>query len=181
MKTHQLVAHPDYPPPPGVAVTVGLAWKGPHWLALRWRVDGADEVHVPPFSGRIRRDGLWQTTCFELFCRRGQGGAYDEWNFSPSQAWAAYSFSGYRAGMQPAATPRAPVIDWRGGHSRLALLDVALPAAALPPFPAAIGVSAVLEHLDGSRSFWALAHAAGQADFHADACFAGRLDAAPPP
>ena len=54
-------------------------------------------------SRRQRTDGLWRHTCFEAFICRRATGEYWEYNFSPSGAWAAYQFSGYRAGMQPLA------------------------------------------------------------------------------
>jgi hypothetical protein len=41
-----------------------------------------------------------------------------------------------------------------------------------------VAISAVIEELDGTKSYWALAHPPGQPDFHHPACFAGQL--APP-
>ena len=38
-----------------------------------------------------------------------------------------------------------------------------------------IGVSAVIEEVDGTKSYWALAHAPGPPDFHNPACFAHHL------
>jgi hypothetical protein len=38
-----------------------------------------------------------------------------------------------------------------------------------------LGLSAVLEENDGTKSYWALAHAADKPDFHAPGCFAARL------
>ena len=51
---------------------------------------------LPPTASPGRADDLWKTTCFELFVA-GEGGAYREFNFSPSTRWAAYDFAGYRA------------------------------------------------------------------------------------
>ena len=40
----------------------------------------------------------------------------------------------------------------------------------------ALGLSAVLEEKDGTKSYWALAHPSGdKPDFHHPACFAARL------
>jgi len=53
--------------------------------------------------------------------------------------------------------------------------------AGLPPLPWKLGISAVVaeqdEDGDVAKSYWALRHGPGQADFHAPACFAVRLAA----
>lgn len=56
---------------------------------------------LPPAAAPGRADGLWQSTCFELFLLDPQSGAYREFNFAPSGQWAAYSFDSYRVGMRP--------------------------------------------------------------------------------
>jgi hypothetical protein len=38
-----------------------------------------------------------------------------------------------------------------------------------------LGLSAVLEENDGTKSYWALAHPGDKPDFHAPGCFAARL------
>ena len=38
-----------------------------------------------------------------------------------------------------------------------------------------LGLSAVIEEVDGTKSYWALAHGAGPPDFHNPACFAYHL------
>jgi hypothetical protein len=38
-----------------------------------------------------------------------------------------------------------------------------------------LGLSAVLEEKDGTKSYWAVAHAAEKPDFHHPDCFAARL------
>ena len=58
------------------------------WLRLRWRIEGAQALVVPPFAGKGRADELWKTTCFELFLRPGGGASYCEFNLSPSERWA---------------------------------------------------------------------------------------------
>jgi len=113
-----------------------------------------------------RRDNLWQHTCFELFAQTGAG--YLEFNLSPSTEWAAYRFSGYREGMAEldVAAPRITV--WRS-EQRLELnaeLELAEDVSRL-------GLSAVVEELDGAKSYWALRHPPGdKPDFHHPDCFA---------
>ncbi len=151
-----------------------------HWLTLRWRVSGRGDLAIPPLAGNARTDGLWRTTCFELFVRHRTGPDYSEFNLSPSERWAAYDFSDYRVGMQERELPHAPVCTWRAG-SAFSLFDAAIPLHGFPALPAAFGASAVIEEADGSKSYWALAHPANQADFHDPACFAASLAAPPAP
>jgi hypothetical protein len=40
-----------------------------------------------------------------------------------------------------------------------------------------IGASAVIEETNGTKSYWALAHPPGKADFHHSDCFAAVLGA----
>jgi hypothetical protein len=119
---------------------------------------------------------LWQSTCFELFVRTEDGEAYSEFNFSPSEQWAAYDFTGYREGMNDREMPRAPTCTWRAGSS-FAIFDAALPTAALPDLPAAIALTAVIDELGGVKSYWASGHPPEKPDFHHRACFTGRLEA----
>ncbi len=215
METLQLVSHPAHPPVRVRAVAARVLSLDADWCVLRWKVDGAADLVVPAFAGRARQDGLWQTTCFELFVaspalplegegwagvydaremhdRSGAGhpsqtplpreraggasGAYSEFNFSPSERWAAYDFTGYRAGRADRAVPRAPVITPRRGGDVL-FCDVALPTAALAPLPCRYGLTAVLEEADGVKSFWALAHPHEKPDFHDPSCLGAGLAA----
>ena len=166
---YSLVAHPAHPPLAVSSITATLSGDN-DWLTLRWRIEGAGRLVVPPFAGKGRADGLWKATCFELFVRPGAGTAYCEFNLSPSERWAAYDFSRYREGMAARPMPRDPVCGLRG-EGNLRIFDAALPMAGLPPWHWHCGVSAVIEEEGGVISYWALAHPAGKPDFHDPACF----------
>lgn len=174
METFALVPHPDCPAVAVEAVEARISVSDPHWLSVRWKIARAGKIVVPSLAGRGRADGLWQTTCFELFVREAEG--YSEFNFSPSERWAAYHFSAYREGMRERPVARDPHCTWRGG-SRFAIFDAAIPLAALPPLPWQCGLSAVIEEEGGIKSYWALAHPPGKPDFHHPACFAAMLAA----
>ncbi len=176
METYELLAHPAHPPLAVTSVQARVLALDARWLTLRWRVEGTAKLVTPPFAGKGRADGLWQTTCFELFARPDCGVGYAEFNLSPSQAWAAYDFSGYRAGMAQRAMPRDPVCTPRRGTSLL-IFDAAIPAASLPPLPGRFGLTAVIEEEGGHKSYWAMAHGRERPDFHDEACFAARLAA----
>ena len=174
MPAIDLKPHPARPP--GSVTAMRFSWRvQPFWLTLRWRIENAGDVAVPPFAGRKRRDGLWRTTCFELFLMRGDN-AYSEFNFSPSEAWASYDFTGYREGMSDRPVEPAPTSTWRVG-GRTAIFDAAVPLAALPPLPTVMAPTAVIEEHTGATSYWAAAHPPRQPDFHDRACFAAILAA----
>ena len=147
-----------------------------NWLTLRWKVEGASEIVLPPFAGRARTDGLWQATCFELFVQIPGAAGYAEFNLSPSERGAASDFAAYREGMAERPVPRAPVCTPRRGAAVL-IFDAAIPADALPPLPWDYGLTAVIEEAGGIISYWAIAHPAEKPDFHHEACFAATLAA----
>lgn len=176
MQTWELSPHPAAPPGAVRSLSASALASGNGWLRLRWRVEGAGAVLVPPFAGRGRADGLWRTTCFELFAQPAGNASYAEFNFSPSEQWAAYDFSGRRSGMAQRPLPRPPVCTMRAGRD-LAIFDVALPLAALPHWDCRAGLTAVIEEAGGVKSYWALAHGGAAPDFHDPACFTARLAA----
>jgi len=101
---------------------------------------------------------------------------YSEFNFAPSERWAAYDFTGYRASMTDRAMARAPVITPRRGGDML-FCDVAIPIAHLPPLPWRYALTAVIAEVGGAKSFWAPTHGGERPDFHDLACLAGVLAA----
>ena len=171
-----LRAHPAHPPRSASTVTARILAADGAWLRLRWRVGGAQTLIVPPFAGKGRADELWQTTCFELFLMPGDGPAYCEFNLSPSERWAAYDFTGYRAGMNERPIEREPQGTMRLGSS-FAIFDAAIPLSALPHGDCGMNVTAVIEERGGTKSYWALAHPADKPDFHDPACFVATLAA----
>ncbi len=128
---------------------------------------------IPEAAVPSRADGLWHTTCFEAFLRAEGEDAYTEWNFAPSGDWAAYHFSDYRAGMTGADVAAAPYIRKEDNFTWWALgATISVPADRRWE----LGLSAVLEEKNGTKSYWAIAHPPGDMpDFHAPDCFAARL------
>ena len=176
MQTHPLIAHPDHPPLGVTSIEARIIGADASWLRVRWRIEGAQALLVPPFAGKGRADGLWQTTCFELFLKPRGVDAYLELNLSPSERWNAYDFESYRDGMTERPFPRVPECTMRQG-STFAIFDAALPLGGLPQGDCAVGLCAVIEEAGGALSYWALAHPEGKPDFHAPACFAVALPA----
>ena len=155
---------------PVEAIAVDVTCDASGLLRLGYEITGAiNRVAIPQPEPASRTDALWKHTCFEAFL--GADAGYYEFNLSPSSQWAAYRFDGYRAGMRNADIPE-PRIMWRakGGTGRLAA-TIQLPVDVSGTF----GLSAVIEGMDGARSFWALAHPSAQPDFHHPACFTAQL------
>jgi hypothetical protein len=147
-------------------------------IELRFTAIGnLTQIMVPPPAPPERADGLWQSTCLELFLRRKGEAGYSEFNFAPSSRWAAYSFSGYRDGMMEAPLPAEPEIQCVVQDCRLEVtVSLHLP---LDDAAYAMNLAAVIESRAGGRAFWAAKHPAGEPDFHAPDCFIHQLPAAP--
>ncbi len=125
------------------------------------------DVVIPAPAMPDRIDGLWQATCFEAFVSIGKT-SYVELNFSPSGQWAAYRFINYRHGVSELDI-RPPEITF-GGNRLTAVVELAAHAGA------ALGLTAVIEHRSGTRSYWALAHPnSNRPDFHVRDCFVAKL------
>lgn len=167
--TLRLISHPDTPPSAVRAVTAELLPNG-----IAYAVDGVDALKLPGHERPRRTDGLWQTTCFELFLKSKGAEPYLEFNFSPSTQWAAYAFDGYRQEMRNLPLSAAPVIVRAGNR-----WTVTLSLAAVAEGPQLASVTAVIEEVDGTLSYWALAHPPGKPDFHHPDCFVLELPAPP--
>jgi hypothetical protein len=151
------------------SASFGLSATTNIWFAVQAPLA---DFSIPESEEPSQRDGLWQTTCFELFLRRAGDQAYREWNFAPSGDWAAYDFTNYREGMTEADIDAPPylrlednLIWWTFGAT------IAVEADAQWEF----GLSAVVEEKAGTKSFWALAHPSEKPDFHHPDCFVARL------
>ena len=165
--TVRLLPHPDTAGPVR-AVTVAVRREGAR-LSLRYRLEGdLARVHVPAPARTEFMLGLWEHTCAEAFVAAAGSAAYHEINLSPSGRWAAFAFSDYRALGTLAGEP-TPRIAVRVGDDALDLdADVALDALA-PDYagaPLHLGLSAVVEAVDGGLSYWSLSHPPGKPDFH---------------
>lgn len=134
-------------------------------LALTYIIEGdVAQIALPQPAPAQQTDNLWQHTCFELFARRADEEGYREFNFSPSTAFAAYSFTGYREGMKPLEMAALPSVDTYAEGNTLTI-SARIAAGALPHHALA-ALTAVIELKDGSKSYWSLRHAAGKPDFH---------------
>ncbi len=166
----RLLPHPSSPALGISSLEVGLRRDGGQ-LRMHWSLKADMQRLLLPAPGPARQaDRLWEHSCFELFA--AELPAYREFNVSPDGAWAVYDFRDYRQAADTAVPVPDPGLvvtqDYRPLHWQL---DVSLALAALPARTRRIGLSAVLESIDGERAYWALAHPGPEPDFHAAAAF----------
>jgi hypothetical protein len=174
-----LVPHPKTPTSgPPFKVWVNVEHSGAFGVTATtniWFCVGApaERFTIPALEEEpSRKEDLWDTTCFEAFLRIPGADAYQEWNFAPSGDWAAYDFTSHREGRTDADV-NAPYIRVEDNLTWWAMgATISVDAAATW----ALGVAAILEEKDGTKSYWAMAHPPGEKpDFHDPTCFAAHL------
>ena len=146
----------------------GLTW-------LNFEISPGAGLRLPAQVRPNRSDGLWRTTCMELFVTDGLGAGYREYNFAPSREWAAYRFVSYRDEAAELSVKTAPSIGTMRSEAVFSL-HVAIEGPILKTGDH-FALSAMIEETDGTKSYWALAHPPGKPDFHHPTCFAATLPA----
>jgi hypothetical protein len=165
------VALSPYAPDPTSAIRhfeVRVARPESACLVLEYELRGElDRLRIAPPGGHPDEptEGLWRHTCMEVFVSPVIPGPYLEFNFAPSGQWAAYRFSGYRAGMTPLTDIRPPRIELRLKADRL-LLSAAVELPGDLTATVRLALAAVVEDTVGPLSYWALRHARDRPDFH---------------
>ena len=138
---------------------------------------GISELRLPPATAALRTPELWLHTCFEAFLGASSEAGYYEFNFAPTTQWAAYRFCSYRSGMD-AAEIAAPRIEVQSAYDYFTL-QATLKLGGLAGLPQdatwRLAIAAVTEDWSGGKSYWALAHPPGKADFHRFDSFAREL------
>ncbi|MBK5264186.1 MAG: DOMON-like domain-containing protein [Alphaproteobacteria bacterium] len=172
-----LICHPASTCLPVTGCGAQVSMVGPCTLVVAYGVTGdIAALKIPALTTPNRRDNLWQETCFELFVALDNGG-YAEYNFAPSSCWAAYRFEGYRSAMREVAGV-APIMEVSATEHRLSVTVQLDLTTLVPDLDRRVGLSAVIEQEDGSKSWWALQHPSEKPDFHHRDCFALQLGAA---
>ena len=180
MAMPRLILHPDSYCAAVNRIEASVTRAGGTRLALEYALAGNTGAIRLPAPGRtVRGEELWKSTCFELFIRAEESSAYYEFNFTPACEWAAYVFSAYRAGMHDLEMSEDPSIETKTTPNAFTI-KVGLDLSAFlssREAPLRLGLSAVVEEKNGSKSYWALRHPPGRPDFHHPDCFALELGA----
>jgi hypothetical protein len=171
-----LFVHPDSPCSRVTHVEVEVVRPCGDTMLLSYLVTGRiSDLRIPPAVAARRSDELWRHTCIEAFFCNSPGPAYYEFNFAPSTQWAAYWFDSYRSGMRVAteiSAPRIEVQSNRACYRLRAALEMGQMSSLRIDGKWRIGLAAVIEEMNGHKSYWALAHPLGKADFHQSESFA---------
>ena len=173
-----LVPHPQTPPaePPfklWANVELAAAFGAVGTLNIWFGIDApASRFLLPDIADDRRTDELWKATCFEAFLKIDDELSYREWNFAPSGQWAAYDFTDTREGMANADVGAPPYIRMEDNLTWWTLgATISVEAGRAWN----LGLSAVIEEKDGTKSYWALSHPSENPDFHHPDCFIGQL------
>lgn len=169
-----LACHPQTPSQIIREINVVVEASGSLMLTFRLMGD-ISSLNIPEARAPQSADDLWRHTCFEVFIMKGEGPEYSEFNFSPSGEWALYAFRDYRD-VGVLEHELDPGIVVRRTLDRLEL-EVEICRDFLPQNgPLRLGLSAVVEDIDGVLSYWALRHPPGKPDFHHPDTFILQMD-----
>jgi hypothetical protein len=138
-------------------------------LTISYTLHGLlSEVIIPaPADVPARKNALWEETCFEFFLGTKNSDRYWEFNLSPAEHWNVYCFKSYRQGMQEElAFESLPVSVQRKPDVLQLSLNLDLGKINLIDKTLEVAISAVINHVNGKITYWALAHPGPQADFH---------------
>jgi len=164
---HTLRCHPASPCRVVRAIEASAIVTASGALALSYRLHGDPaSIRIPPPAPPAAADDLWRHTCCEAFVAAVDSPEYREFNFSPAGLWANYRFTAGRQRDPDFRPPTAPRIVFQH-HADGFRLDAVLDPELLPAGGNLhIGLTAVIETVDGGKSYWALSHCAAQPDFH---------------
>ena len=164
----ELTPFPD-PGIPKIKITGSVVRQG-NVLTIQYALSGRiEEVllpHLNPQPGR--KNGLWQTTCFEFFLAFPDQPQYWEFNLSPSGDWNVYRMDAYRQiSFQEEELIRGLRFDIRrnvGCYHLGTVVDIG--PILIAEKQLLMGISSVIQALDGHETYWSLIHPSSQPDFH---------------
>jgi hypothetical protein len=120
----------------------------------------------------MRKNELWEHTCFEFFIGIKNSPCYWEFNLSPGGDWNVYSFDGYRQGMQEeVAFSTFPFSIHHSSDCFAIALDFDLGKIIPTEQILDIAIASVIKSKNSRVSYWALTHCAEEADFHQRSSF----------
>ena len=169
--TEQPFSLTPFPAPniPEITIT-GKVSRSSNLLTLHYSLAGEIEAVALPQASvtPCRKDELWKATCFEFFLAIQDQPGYWEFNMSPSGDWNVYHMDAYRrtgfreeTSMQQLAFELHKELGAFTLHATVDLASMIQEAQSLE-----MGITAILQTRDGKETYWALTHAAPQADFH---------------
>ena len=150
-------------------------------VALAYNVQDPSALVRWPKSSQSPSLGreLWKHTCFELFARQPFDSDYFEWNFAPSGDWGFFAFSDTRIENPVQPLSVRPSLHFASSTPQNSRLEAIVPFGFSDSlawahcnhtaFP--LGITCVLESVDGQLAYFALNHKSDKPDFHNSASF----------
>jgi hypothetical protein len=139
-------------------------------LSIRYEVQGEmDKLLFPaPTESPTRKDDLWKSTCFEFFIAIQDQPHYWEFNMSPSANWNVYAMDAYRqVNMREESAFTQLPFEFSKASTEYSLdISVDLSPIIQPENILQVGITTIIQAMDGNETCWALAHPGQQADFH---------------
>lgn len=144
-------------------------------IAVTYDMTGElNNLRWPELAKRMFCQGLWKTTCFELFIGIPNSQRYLEFNFSPSTEWCGLSFQSYRhdpSDIRELAFSRFDITRSENAFSMHVHFGFPEPLLDLEKSKCSAALTAVVEETDGRLTYWADAHRSEVPDFHNDQSF----------
>ena len=170
MKEFELIPFESCELGEAIDLRVGIGWEGDESiLVVQFRVMGAiDRLKISPISDTPQRlTRLWETTCFECFLGALGQEQYWEVNLSPSGDWNVFHLDGYREPLrEEQAIEALPFWVERDGDRTTLEMRLDIQKLGLCRDAIELSVTSVLQETTGDISYWAVAHAGAEPDFH---------------
>lgn len=168
MQTFKLIPYPT-DNLPKIDISGEIIRSGNKFL-IRYEVNGEfDKILLSAKSSSpSRTDDLWKATCFEFFIAIPNQPEYWEFNMSPSGDWNVYKMDAYRrvGFREETAFTQLPFVLRRTENELSLDISVDLSPILRPQQKIQVGITTIIQSMDGGEFYWALAHPDRQADFH---------------
>ena len=128
-------------------------------LKLTYLIHDQDDLVWPSYSGMVRENKLWLSTCFELFLGVDNQNEYTELNVTPAGAWNCYQFDDYRSGMRTAESWKLQNLEPSKRFFSATF------SGQLTSSQVKLGPAVILRRKSSRLDYFAISHAA-QPDFH---------------
>ena len=168
MKKHTFSLQPFQPTKADLRIT-GEIGRENNILTFRFVLKGdLGEIEIPTVEKLpIRKNKLWETTCFEFFLGIKDAPFYWEFNLSPGGDWNIYYFENYRQSMQlEDRFESLPFNILRDSNALYLGLELNLDCLVSIIENLDISIATVIKSKEGDISYWALKHCGKEADFH---------------
>ncbi len=167
MKKYTFSLQPFQPTNTDLQIT-GEISRDNNILTVYYRLKGdLGAIEIPAVEKLpIRKNELWETTCFEFFLGIKDTPMYWEFNLSPSGDWNIYHFDDYRQSMQlEHKVESLPFNILRDSNALYLGLEFNLDCLSIIE-NLDVSITTVTKNKQGEISYWALKHSGEEADFH---------------